>query len=578
MKRFIKYTINISLILMLLPGCEDFKIGDEFLEKNPGTDKNIDDVYSSKVYAEQALAMAYRSLPHGLPTHNKFGWRILESLTDLGCPAKAGSSSAFDYGGSVDASTPANLVPYTFFNDNTGRGAISGIRYSWLYIENVDRVPDMTKIEKEIRKAEAKVIIAYHCHDMLRWFGGMPWIGRSYKPNDDFNTERCTVEAYVDSITGLLDEAVAVLPWSVKPEDDGRMTKAAAMALKVRVLLFAASPLFNADQPYLAGEAADKKYVWYGNYDKARWQRALDAGMDFIRQQSENGVYQLVKTGNPRGDFQAAHFNRGNNEILISSRWRITWLPGMWELLQMRYGLGAATLNLVDMFPMADGTDFSWDNPVHAANPFFKDGQPIRDIRLYETVIVNEDTYAGRKAECYVGGREFNRLNLTFTGFLCRKFYQDEITNNGKFQQFPLLRLPEVYLSIAEALNELDRSAEAYPYINMVRQRAGMPGLEVGMDKTTLRNAILRERVLEYAFEQVRFFDLNRWKRNDIWKTVTQTSGLKMTKTGSSFTYEKIATPNPRVSYENFNPRLYLHPIPVSEINKKYGLIQNPGW
>jgi len=560
---------------MLFSGCEDFKLGDQFLEKRTSTDVTLDQVYSSKIYAEEALSQVYHSLPQGLITNGRMQWHMLESVTDLGCNAKAGA--AWDYGGSADASTPPGNMPYTFFDDSNKRGAISGIRSAYLYLENVDKVPDMTQKEKDVRKAEAKVIIAYHCSDMFRFFGAMPWIGHSYKAEDNFNTERCTVAAYVDSIVGLLDKAAAVLPWSVSPEEDGRMTKAAAMALKVRVLLFAASPLFNADQPYLAGVAADKKYVWYGNYDKARWQRALDAGMDFINQQSQNGIYKLVNTGQPRADFQAAYFNRGNNEILISSRMYQTWSSSSFEFAQMRYGSGASTLNLVDMFQMSDGTDFSWDNPDHAANPFFKNGLPVRDTRLYETVIVNDDQYAGRKAQCYVGGIEYNSFTK-YTSFACRKFYQDQVTNMGKYYEFPLMRLPEVYLSIAEALNELDRGSEAYPYINMVRQRAGMPGLKTGMDKVTLRNAILRENVLEYAYEQVRFFDLNRWKRSDIWKTTAHLTGLKITKVGAGYTYEKIPTPDPRVSYENFNPRLYLEPIPVAEINKKYGLIQNPGW
>ncbi len=575
MKQLIKYTLGISLLLILFSGCEDFKLGDDFLEKKTSTDVTLDQVYSSKVYAEEALAQVYRSLPMGLIVNGRISWRMLESITDLNCNAKAGA--AWDYGGSADASLAAGSMPYSFYDDSNKRGAISGIRNAYLFIENVDKVPDMTQSEKDIRKAEAKVIIAYHCSDMYRYFGGMPWISHSYKPADNFDTERLTAAAYADSIATLLDKAAAVLPWSVAPEDDGRMTRAAAIALKIRVLLFSASPLFNADQPYLAGEAADKKYVWHGKYDMAYWQKALDAGLEFINQQKQNGVYQLVNTGQPRADFQAAYFNRGNNEILISSRWFTTWTTSMWEFAQMRYGMASSTLNLVDMFPMADGTEFSWDNPVHAANPFFKNGIPVRDTRLYETVIINEDQYAGRKAECYVGGREYTSF-ARFTGFLCRKFYQDQVTNNGKYYEFPLLRLPEVYLSIAEALNELDRGAEAYPYINMVRTRAGMPGLKAGLDKETFRNAILRENVLEYAYEQVRFFDLNRWKRSDIWKTTAHLTGLVITKVGSSFTYAKIATPDPRVSYENFNPRLYLQPIPVAEINKKYGLIQNPGW
>ena len=576
MKRLIIYTIAIFLIQILSSGCEDFRFGDNFLEKRTSTDVTLAQVYSSKIYAEEALSQVYRSLPAGLPTSGRFASRILEGLTDLNSVGMAGQ--AIDYGASADASSAANTIPYSFFDDNNKRGAISGIRNAYLFIENVDKVPDMTQTEKDIRKAEAKVIIAYHCSDMFRFFGAMPWIGRSYTPTDNFNTERCTVAAYVDSIVGLLDKAAAVLTWSVSPEEDGRMTKAAAMALKVRVLLFAASPLFNSDQPYLAGEAADKKIVWYGNYDKARWQRVLDAGMDFIQQQSQNGIYKLVNTGNPRKDFLAAFFNRGNNEILISSRWYVTWQTTNYEFPYMRWGMTSSTLNLVDMFPMTDGSDFSWNNPDHAANPFFKNGIAVRDSRLYETVVINDDQYAGRKAQTYVGGTEYSRY-ANKTGFLCRKFFVDGgLPTVGMYSQFPLLRLPEVYLSIAEALNELDRGTEAYPYIKMVRQRVGMPVLNAGMDKVTLRNAILRENVLEYAYEQVRFFDLNRWKRSDMWKTTARLSGLMITKVGTGFTYQKIPTPDPRLSYENFNPRLYLEPIPIAEINKKYGLIQNPGW
>ena len=577
MKVFTKYTVSMFFILILFSGCEDLKFGDDFLEKRTSTDLSRDEVYSKKVYAEEALAEVYRSLPQSLPVNGRMGYGMLESITDLGDCAKSGGVRY--YGGTVDATTDGSLLGYRLANTAAGRGPISGIRNAYLFIENVDKVPDMTQAEKDLRKAEAKMIIAYHCSDMLRYYGGMPWISRSYQPTDNFKTERLTIAAYVDSIVGLLDKVAAVLPWSVATEDDGRMTKAAAMALKVRVLLFAASPLFNDAAPYVAGEAADKKYVWYGNYDKSRWQRALDAGLDFIREKDKNGIYNLVQTGNPRADFQAGHFNRNNGEILISSRWHITYTTGLWEFAQLRYGVCNATLNLVDMFPMADGTDFNWSNPVHAANPFFKGGLPVRDIRLYETCIVNDDAYAGRTAQNYVGGAEYiNSILVKGTGFGMRKFNQDLKTNIGKFYQCPLLRLPEIYLSIAEALNELNRGAEAFPYINMVRKRAGMPNLNAGMDQTQLRAALLRERVLELAFEEVRYFDLMRWKRSDIWESTISIKCLEITKTGSTFTYKVIPQTVPRPWALNWNRRNFLLPIPLDEINKKYGLIQNPGW
>ena len=164
------------------------------------------------------------------------------------------------------------------------------------------------------------------------------------------------------------------------------------------------------------------------------------------------------------------------------------------------------------------------------------------------------------------------------SGFNIRKFIQDLSTNIGKFYEWPILRLPEVYLSIAEAFNEMDRTAEAYPYVNMIRQRVGMPDLTSGLDKEHFREALLRERVLELAYEEVRFFDLNRWKRSDIWKTTYSPRGLTITKTGSTYTYAQKSVTNNRPSALNWDNHYFLHPIPVAEVNKKYGLIQNPGW
>src|SRR5690606_24334099 len=133
-----------------------------------------------------------------------------------------------------------------------------------------------------------------------------------------------------------------------------------------------------------------------GGYSEQRWERALNAGLAFIEEMEKNGVYGMVNTGNPREDFFNGYFRRYNGEVLMSSRWRTVYHSGMFAFSQLIYGVCNPTLNLVDMFPMSDGTDFSWDNPEHAANPFFKDGEYVRDIRLYETCIINGDRYLGR--------------------------------------------------------------------------------------------------------------------------------------------------------------------------------------
>ncbi len=574
--RLIPYSFFISLLCL---GCEDLKFGNDFLEKRTSTDIVIDTVFASRIYADQVLNEAYRSLPDGLPQYNRIGWSMLESYTDLGDFAKSGTTYA-----PWTASTSEDNLPYRLSVGGAGRGPYAGIRKAYTYIENVDMVPDMTSQEKELRKAEARMIVAFHYSQMLRYYGGIPWVGHAYAPDEDFYNERMTVEATVDTIVKILDQVSGVLPWSVPAADDGRMTKAAAMGLKVRVLLFAASPLFNSDAPYLAGEAADKKIVWYGNEDQMRWQKALDAGLAFMEAMETNGYYALVNTGNPRMDFRKGYHDRGNGEVLISSRFQNKQTYGIWDN-QLRYGVCVPTLNLVDMFPMADGSDFSWDNPDHAAHPFFDvNGNLVRDVRLYESAIVNGDAFQGRKAECYVGGREYNAYQgVLSTGFMIAKFFGDRSWPINQFYQWPLLRLSEVYLSIAEACNEMNRKSDAVLYMNKVRERVGLPGINPNMNQDELREAILRERAIELAFEEVRWFDLVRWKRSDIFKSTQWCRGIQFTKTTgkapNNVTWAFKNTRYERAWIKSWdNDRWFLLPINQTELNKRKGMIQNPGW
>lgn len=578
---------------LLFTACEDLKFGEKFLEKPVSNELNIDSVFNKKIYAEQALAEAYHSLPDFLPTQGRLGYGTLEMLTDLADWNKKGAPKF--YSGTVDGTNQyTEHMPYRLgvASQMIGVGPIYGIRRAYIYIENVDRVPDMTEQEKAVGKAEAKVIIAYHYSQMLRYYGGMPWIDHAYTAEDEMKFPRMTVEQTVEKIVNLLDEAAGVLPWEVDAANDGHLTKAAAMALKNRVLQFAASPLFNADEPYLQGDASTQLITWYGNYSADRWQKALDAGLAFLRE--NDGRYKLVNTGNPREDFAAGYFNRHNGEVLISSRRFITYMTGKTPFAQVRYGVASPTLNYIDMFQMNDGTEFSWDNPDHKKYPFFKDGKPRRDIRLYETLAINEDKFQGKKVvEIYEGTKQnpYNSGQYSKNGAAMRKFvrnWKDEV--NGKFYSCPLLRLPELYLNMAEAMNELGKAETAdefgntaYDYLNMTRNRAGMPDITKKEAKPgeELREAILRERALEFGYEEVRYFDLMRWKREDLIRQPLSRLIVKKVTTEPGFTY----TPHQGMFEQRqylkegiWSKKYFLLPLPVDEINKKYGLIQNPGW
>ena len=349
--------------------------------------------------------------------------------------------------------------------------------------------------------------------------------------------------------------------------------------------------------------------MWYGNYDQSRWQDALDAGLAFIRE--NNNRYKLVNTGNPRQDFCSGYFDRYNGEVLISSHRWIKWDHNSKAISQIRFGVCNPLLNYADMFQMKDGGEFSWDNPVHREHPFFDaKGNEVRDPRLYETLSVTGDKFRGRKAEIYEGGREVAQDmggtgpdgwgNLGYFGVAQRKFIQD-IRNelSGKFYQCPLMRLPEIYLNIAEAMNELGKAKEkdefgnnAYDYINMVRERVDMWELtpEAVAPGEPLREAILKERALEFGYEEVRHYDIARWKHNDYLTNLKRRRLKSWLKDGEKkedvkdpkthvFRYEiKEEAVNQRVWTAQWDNRYYLCPINLNEINKKYGLIQNPGW
>lgn len=600
---------NISILTLsafISYSCEDFKFGNSFLEKPLSNEMNIDSVFSKKVYAEQQLAQVYHTLPDYLPFNNRLQWHALESITDLGDSGKSGGT--IFHKGNLSSSRAGSGVYLMSFNTEHGEfSATYGLRQANIFLENVDRVPDMTEEEKRIRKGEAKMIMAIHYVQIFRNLGGMPWIDKAYKPSDDMKMTRLTLEEMEQKICALIDEAASMLPWGVDALDDGRMTAAGALGLKSRLLTFAASPLFNNDKPYKDGEAAQKHYTWYGNYKKERWQKALDAGLAFLEANQNNGnLYQLVDNGDPRKSFCSGYFDRFNHEILISSHRYTKWDINAKAVAQIRYGVQLPTLNYVDMFPMKDGTDFDWNNPEHRAHPFFTENfEPVRDPRLYETFVVTGDKFWGRKAELYNGGRDYPAFlggnssspwgSLGRTGIGPRKHTQDMKNDlTGKFYQCPLLRLPEIYLNIAEAMNELGIATQkdkfgmdAYDYVNLVRTRVDMPGLtpEKVAPGIDLREAILRERALEFGFEEVRYYDINRWMHKDYLEVPlrqlrTYPVGEKVDGHYRNFNYEILEGPivSKRVWIEQWDNKYYLCPIPLEEINKKYGLIQNPGW
>ena len=291
MKSLTRYFQGLMLGALLITtiSCEDFALGEKFLQKPPSSDVTIDTIFSTAVYARRVLWNSYGNLPYAFWASNSYGYStnmwfgIQEDLTDL-CnsaltwdgPNKAYYSGAYN-AGSEEASDGDGGTKYGF----TRRNSWKSIRMAWVFIENVDRVPDMEDAEKLRLKAEAKIVIATQYAEMLRHFGGLPIVDRAISAEDGLGfPARATLQETVNFIVRLLDEAIDCkeLPWNVTEEESdnwsGRLTRASAMGLKVRVLLFAASPLFNNEMPYYEGEASEKLMTWFGGYEQKRWEDA----------------------------------------------------------------------------------------------------------------------------------------------------------------------------------------------------------------------------------------------------------------------------------------------------------------
>ncbi len=636
--------------LFAASSCSDLKFGNDFLEKAPGADMTLEQIFSSKLYAERELIGAYASLRTCLTVHsnngsyefqnggNKIGWDNLDTMTDL-------MQSHCTWGG-VIKTYYAGTYNAEAENEGSGKfgflpdqeGAWTGIRRAWIFINNVDRVPDMTDEEKKVRKGEARMIIALQMHEMLRHFGGVPILDDYATPENEMTADysRKTVRQCVDFIVNMCEQAAKELPWTVADADNGRMTAAGALALKARVLQLAARPLFNASTPYLQAQeptAANKASVkedpglmtWLGSYKQENWQAVADACEDFFKKNTENGdAYRMVmpQTNDAEGyrqAFSTCYADRESPEIIIHTGRAIPTYSNTYHRFYFGltdqgqagrgYGGGCVTLNFVDMFTAADGTpsdyrkwlsDHGHDGTVYN-NPFTG-----KDPRLYETVLIAGDRYRTRCAETWIDGLEHGSSAnpKCATGFIIRKFlwdYNDEFFNKATNSAY--IRLPELYLMYAEALNELGRSQEALSWLNKTRTRVGLPEMTLPnaaklhsgqalpdypecslMGDKYLREEILDERAREFCFEEVRWFDIAFWKREDLMRKILY--GIQITRKSGSFeegnlvlTYSDPSKMDQgRIWQDKFSPKWFLSAFPSDEINKGYGLVQNPGW
>lgn len=580
--------------VLMAVSCTEIKFGDDFLGDAPESDgTTLETMFSNKLNSEKVLTRAYESLPYGVPrdASTRMGQNWLETVTDL-CQSFRLQENDWAYSryysGTLTASNTGNRAMYCFGSETDW----AGIKYARIYLDNLDRVPDMSNAEKEARKAEAKTLLALTYFNMLRYIGGVVWLEHSVGVNDDMHFQRSTFAESVQNICNLLDEAIAVpdFVWKWDVNNDGRMSKAAAMALKFKLLQFAASPMFNSDTKW--HNQADE-YTCYGNYDRNRWVAAQQAGKAFFDALAANGGYALIEPDVAthearRKAYRSAYYDRSDETIVSLRKGNYTTDTYGEGIPYSNRTLVGPTLNYVDMFPWEDGSEFpadtfDWENPDK--QPFFiYDGSkmnPVRDPRLYENVAIPGDIYYnGGYVASYAPVRG-GSAGTGCSGFFVMKFIlQEGADRANRPVQFSHTRLAEMMLGYAEVLNEVNNgpSAEAYKLVNDVRARVGLSELASGMNHDQFFEAVLRERALELGFEEVRWFDLIRWNRaQDFRKTLYGLDIVGNVANATSFTYKKVTLPQ-RVWATNWDTKWYLSPIPQTEINKNYGMTQNPGW
>ena len=452
----------------------------------------------------------------------------------------------------------------------------AGIRRVNIFLANIDKVP-ATPASIATWKAEARYIRAHLYFELLKRYGGVPLIAdKVFTIEDNLSLPRNTFEECVNYIKTECDAIKGSLtPEPVSDNNWGRIPRGAAIALKSRLLLYAASPLFNGGG--VSTNPSLKTLNGYASYDVARWQSALDAANELINlnyyalQASYNNIFVVKKNTEIILAKQVA-----NNTDIESFN-----APIGYGSPAASQGLTSPTQNLVDAFPMNNGLDIT--NPLSgysAQAPYLN-----RDPRLALTVFFNGQTWLRRNVETFEGGKDKPGGNLvqTRTGYYLRKFMADFATNTTYTNQshnFPIFRYAEILLNAAEALNELDKTEDAVKRVIDIRKRAGIKagtdnryGIKAAISKDELRTLIQNERRIELAFEEHRFWDLRRWKIGE-----SALSGALMgmritTKTDGTFNYAPV-----QVGNMVFSKKLYYMPLPYDETLKNPSLIQNEGW
>ncbi|MFV0290412.1 MAG: RagB/SusD family nutrient uptake outer membrane protein [Mangrovibacterium sp.] len=583
MRNKINHIILIFIfVAAILPSCN-------FLDKQPSSEMTADDVWNSWANTTYYYNDTYNYLRNGLARINS-SW--MDAATDI-------AETSYSYGGTRKSFNVGN------FYATEGAGEIKdtwahyykAIRKVNLFLENINNVPkdagdtQATCDAKKARMiAEMRFFRAYFFWELTLRYGAIPIIDQSIDPMDDeaiFAIQRPNdISEGVQWVLNELQDCYFYLTADsdVSDSDKGMITKGANLALQARIKLYMASPL-------------------YADLGVANWQDAADASKIFIDNFGQGMPYALYQPVAADASAYQYAINRrvvgGNTEVIF---WRNDASGNWWEA-ESPVGFGGTgglcpSQNLVDMYDMANGESpfDGYDEtgaPIYSAagipnvnsDSGYSEKEPYanRDPRMYATVLYHGAMWWNRAIDVSTGGSDNPTGNpyATPTGYYSKKYKDDTQTNyldEGAvmYRNWIFIRYAELLLNYAEAMNELNGpSSEVFDALQQIRNRVGMTAdLSSRKDlqsKESLRNFIRKERTIELAFEDHRWWDVRRWKvaERAIARPIY---GMKVTKNDGTINYERKVA-----QYRVFENRFYLYPLPEENMWQT-NWNNNTGW
>lgn len=637
MKKYIKKLLA-CLVLLGLLSCSDY------LDLVPDNVPTIDSVFENRNGAYRFRATLYSYLPG----FNDFQFNAAQMSGDEAWLNEA----AYDaFGGTKPGIIARGLqsVGNTAFDE--WPKLYQGIRDCNLFLENINMPLDITELERTRWTAEAKALKAYYHFFLMRMYGPIPLVKENLPAGVAPETAQITrnsVDEVTNYIIELLDEAIDDLPASLinRDTDYGSITKPIAAAIKARVLLTVASPLYNGNSDYAGFVDAEGKQLINTTFDPVKWEIAAIACKEAIELAEGTGIKlytfgqgeiseTLSDTTLLKMSIRGSYVNESSNEVIWPATGRVVRdqrrafaklsVPGttVFTLDRDLESFHAPTLRVAEMFYSKNGVPINEDTSYDYANRYVTESvnqdhlyyvEPNfvmpklhlnREARFYASLGFDGNVWYGQgvlddkdflivkaKGNELAGKRKSEAGTITFsaTGYFAKKLvhYRSTLSVGGlspRGYAWPIIRLADLYLMYAEALNESKAAPDnsVYEYIDRVRARAGLAGVVNSWNayssnpskpstKEGMRAIIHQERMIELVFEGNRFWDLRRWKRaSEYMNQPIQGWNIEGETTEIYYNVKTLYQPT-------FVTKDYLWPLSLNTILRNKNLVQNPGW